>query len=43
MDSFSEDILNGSCCSLCGMYFEEPEEYEPGIQAIFVHDEPDVC
>jgi len=39
----NEDVLDCSCCSLCGMYFEDPEEYEPGKHAFFDHDESVVC
>ena len=44
MDTFAEDVLDGSCCSLCGEYFEDPiADPVSKEHAIFVHDEPVVC
>lgn len=38
MGQIAEDMLDGSCCSLCGQYFEHPKS-----DAIYVHGEPVVC
>lgn len=39
----NEDILDGSCCTLCCSYFEDPAKDEDGEHAIFVHGAPVVC
>jgi hypothetical protein len=31
-------MIDGSCCQLCGQYFEDPDG--PGI---YVHDYPVIC
>ena len=38
MGQISEDILDGSCCSLCTQYFKHPIK-----QSIYVHEHPVVC
>ena len=35
MGKISEDIKDGSCCSLCGMYFKQPKN-----NGIYVHGHP---
>jgi hypothetical protein len=37
MGQMAEDILDGSCCDLCGCYFQHP------TGGIYVHDEPVTC
>jgi ribosomal protein S27E len=37
MGQIAEDMLDGSCCSLCGQYFEHPKG------GIYVHGYPVVC
>lgn len=38
MGQIAEDMLDGSCCQLCGQYFEHPKTCE-----IYVHEYPVVC
>ncbi|MBP1638952.1 MAG: hypothetical protein H6Q17_535 [Bacteroidetes bacterium] len=38
MGQISEDIQDGSCCSLCGQYFQYPK-----TDGIYVHGHPVVC
>ena len=38
MGEIAEDMIDGSCCSLCGQYFEHPEK-----DGIYVHDFPVAC
>jgi hypothetical protein len=35
----TEDMIDGSCCALCGQYFEHPKDAE----AIYVHEYPVAC
>ncbi len=37
MGQIAEDMLDGSCCQLCGQYFKHPKA------GIYVHDEEVVC
>jgi len=37
MGEIAEDMLDGSCCSLCGQYFEHPKG------GIYVHEYPVAC
>lgn len=37
MGEIAEDFLDGSCCSLCGVYFKHPKG------GIYVHEYPVVC
>lgn len=37
MGHIAEDIIDGSCCQLCGCYFEHPKG------GIYVHDMEVVC
>ena len=39
MGEISEDMLDGSCCELCGQYFRHPD-YD---DSIYVHENPVVC
>jgi hypothetical protein len=39
MGQISEDMLDGSCCQLCGQYFCHPKDED----AIYVHGFPVVC
>lgn len=38
MGEIAEDMIDGSCCSLCGQYFQHPK-----ADGIYVHDYPVVC
>ena len=37
MSQIAEDMIDGSCCSYCGQYFEHPE------CGIYVHEYPVLC
>lgn len=37
MGQIVEDMLDGSCCKLCGCYFQHPKG------GIYVHDVPVTC
>lgn len=39
MGEISEDMLDGSCCELCGQYFRHPYHDD----WIYVHEYPVVC
>lgn len=39
MGEIAEDMLDGSCCSLCGCYFKYPEEED----WIYTHEYPVAC
>lgn len=49
MGEMAEDILDGSCCALCGCYFRaEPREElktaeNPDGDSIYSHDYPVAC
>jgi hypothetical protein len=38
MGEIAEDMIDGSCCQLCGCYFRHPSG-----KGIYVHDHPAVC
>ena len=38
MGEIAEDMLDGSMCSFCGVYFEQPE-----TDGIYVHGYPVAC
>lgn len=38
MGQIANDMINGTCCELCGCYFEDPKE-----DKIFTHGYPAVC
>lgn len=38
----AEDMIDGSCCQLCGQYFESEEEKD-GHPVIYTHGYPVVC
>lgn len=37
MGEIAEEMLDGSCCDLCGQYFDHPKG------GIYVHDHPATC
>lgn len=37
MGQIAEDMLDGSCCDLCGCYFKNPKG------GIYVHETPTTC
>jgi hydrogenase maturation factor HypF (carbamoyltransferase family) len=39
MSELAEDIFDGTCCSLCGQYFQDPKN----SNGLYVHGEPVVC
>ena len=39
MGQIAEDMLDGSCCALCGCYFKHPGYHE----AIYTHEYPVAC
>ena len=39
MSEIAEDMLDGSCCSICGQYFQHPKDKD----AIYTHDYPVAC
>jgi hypothetical protein len=45
MGEIAEDMLDGSCCSLCGQYFEHPKKDKKTGESIgiYVHDYPVAC
>lgn len=44
MGQIAEDILDGSCCELCGCYFEHNKKNEKGESiGIYTHDFPVTC
>ena len=45
MGQIAEDMLDGSCCQLCGCYFNFAGNEMDGVEqdGIYCHDEPVVC
>lgn len=45
MGDIAEDIIDGSCCALCGQYFEGPERNVDGadVPTIYSHGYPVAC
>lgn len=44
MGQIAEDMLDGSCCCICGQYFAHPKKKADGTPlGIYVHDYPAVC
>ncbi|MDD4970734.1 MAG: hypothetical protein PHT07_15010 [Paludibacter sp.] len=45
MGEIAEDMLDGSCCSLCGQYFEHPQKDLETFRSvgIYVHEYPVAC
>lgn len=44
MGEIAEDMLDGSCCELCGSYFEHPKKNRKGESiGIYVHEYPVTC
>ena len=39
MGDMADDMIDGSACSLCGMYFQDPKRADH----IFTHDYPVLC
>jgi hypothetical protein len=39
MGEMAEDRRDGTACSLCGQYFQDPKD----IDALYTHGEPAVC
>jgi len=40
-DTVAEDILDGTCCQLCGCYFENPDGDSNSI--LYSHEYPVTC
>ena len=38
MSEIAEDMIDGSCCSECGCYFEHPD-----VDGIYTHGYPVLC
>lgn len=44
MGEIAEDMLDGSCCSLCGQYFQHPNKDKYGQSiGIYVYEYPVIC
>ncbi len=44
MGQIAEDMIDGSCCSLCGQYFQHPKKDKSGESiGIYVHEYPVLC
>jgi hypothetical protein len=39
MGEIADDIIDGSCCDICGMYFQDPDKKD----MIYTHDYPVTC
>lgn len=38
MGQIADDIVDGSCCTMCGQYFQDPDE-----DKIYTHEYPVAC
>ena len=43
MGEVAEDMLDGSCCSICGQYFQSDRTDDDGEPMIHSHGYPVVC
>jgi hypothetical protein len=43
MGEIAEDMADGTCCQLCGQYFESGKCNEEGIPICYTHGFPVVC
>ena len=39
MGQIADDILDGTCCDVCGCYFQDPESKDE----LYTHDYPVTC
>ena len=42
MGEIAEDMIDGTCCQLCGMYFIEIDK-KSGNEYLYTHEYPVVC
>jgi len=44
MGEIADDMINGSSCSLCGQYFNDPNvENDDGLGTVYEHGYPVYC
>lgn len=43
MGAMSEDMLDGTCCALCGQYFDSGKTTEKGVSISYTHGSPVAC